>query len=380
MKRLNQAFSASDAQAIVDLVRQWESSPYATAPVGEEPRDRARRAPGQRAAGGGRPRAGAARRGPRLRPRGDDGARDGRGGERHRPAGRVARVVGGGAGGGAQAARGAAGGMSEFLDDGRAALEWVEAYLDRVGELPVLAQVEPGDIRARLPASPPEQGEPFSAVLRDLDEVLLPGMTHWQHPRFFAYFADSRLAPGDPRRDARRRAQPGRVPVAHVAGLDRARGPGVRLGRAAARPAGGLARPHRGRGLDLDDGRDDRRAPRDGAQRRGRLRARALGARQGRAHARDGAAQGARRRRVPDARRRPRPLRRRDRRADGRDDLDRVGRPGGARSRTCASRPARGCTSTPPTRAARWCARSTAGRSRASSAPTRSSSTRTSGC
>ena len=62
-------------------------------------------------------------------------------------------------------------------------------YLERVGELPVLAQVEPGEIRARLPASPPEQAEPFEAVLRDLDEILLPGVTHWQHPRFFAYFA-----------------------------------------------------------------------------------------------------------------------------------------------------------------------------------------------
>ena len=61
--------------------------------------------------------------------------------------------------------------MSDFREDGRAAVDWVADYLDRVGELPVLAQVEPGDIRARLPASPPEQGEPFAAVLQDLDEV-----------------------------------------------------------------------------------------------------------------------------------------------------------------------------------------------------------------
>ncbi len=83
----------------------------------------------------------------------------------------------------------------QFLDDGRAALEWVADYLDGVGELPVLAQVEPGDIRARLPAAPPEEAEPFSAVLRDLDEVLMPGVTHWQHPRFFAYFAASASRP-----------------------------------------------------------------------------------------------------------------------------------------------------------------------------------------
>ena len=74
-------------------------------------------------------------------------------------------------------------------DAGRRAVDWAADYLERVGELPVLAQVEPGEIRARLPASPPEEAEPFAAVLRDLDEVLLPGVTHWQHPRFFAYFA-----------------------------------------------------------------------------------------------------------------------------------------------------------------------------------------------
>ena len=74
-------------------------------------------------------------------------------------------------------------------EDGAAAVDWVARYLERVPELPVLAQVEPGEIRSRLPESPPEEGEPFDAVLRDLDEVLMPGITNWQHPRFFAYFA-----------------------------------------------------------------------------------------------------------------------------------------------------------------------------------------------
>jgi aromatic-L-amino-acid decarboxylase len=59
----------------------------------------------------------------------------------------------------------------------------------------VLAQVKPGEIRKRLPKSPPDEPEPFSAVLRDLDEVLLPGITHWQHPRYFAYFATSSSEP-----------------------------------------------------------------------------------------------------------------------------------------------------------------------------------------
>jgi aromatic-L-amino-acid decarboxylase len=83
-----------------------------------------------------------------------------------------------------------------FREDGHAAIDWVADYLERVDELPVLAQVEPGDVRSSLPPSPPEQGEPFANVLRDLDEVLMPGMTHWQHPRFFAWFAVSASDPG----------------------------------------------------------------------------------------------------------------------------------------------------------------------------------------
>ncbi|MDQ2968823.1 MAG: aminotransferase class V-fold PLP-dependent enzyme [Actinomycetota bacterium] len=83
-----------------------------------------------------------------------------------------------------------------FREDGAAALEWAAQYLERVGDFPVLAQVAPGDIRSRLPATPPERGEPFADVLRDLDEILLPGTTHWQSPRFFAYFANSAAEPG----------------------------------------------------------------------------------------------------------------------------------------------------------------------------------------
>ncbi|MFL5823000.1 MAG: pyridoxal phosphate-dependent decarboxylase family protein [Solirubrobacteraceae bacterium] len=83
----------------------------------------------------------------------------------------------------------------DLRTDGAAALQWAAAYLDRVGELPVLAQVKPGEIRSRLPSSPPEEPEPFTDVLRDLDEVLLPGITHWQHPRYFAYFAISAAEP-----------------------------------------------------------------------------------------------------------------------------------------------------------------------------------------
>jgi aromatic-L-amino-acid/L-tryptophan decarboxylase len=85
--------------------------------------------------------------------------------------------------------------VTDLRTDGAAALEWAARYLERVGELPVLAQVQPGEIRAGLPASAPDEPEPFSAILRDLDEVLMPGVTHWQHPRYFAYFATSSSQP-----------------------------------------------------------------------------------------------------------------------------------------------------------------------------------------
>jgi aromatic-L-amino-acid/L-tryptophan decarboxylase len=84
----------------------------------------------------------------------------------------------------------------DFRRDGVAAVEWVARYLDGVRELPVLPDVEPGAVRARLPASPPERGEPFEAILRDLDDVIVPATTHWNHPRFFGYFAISGSEPG----------------------------------------------------------------------------------------------------------------------------------------------------------------------------------------
>jgi aromatic-L-amino-acid decarboxylase len=83
-----------------------------------------------------------------------------------------------------------------FRDDLELAADWVDDYLRRVGELPVAAQITPGKVRARLPESAPEQGESFEAMLRDLDEVILPGLTHWNHPRFFAWFANTGSEPG----------------------------------------------------------------------------------------------------------------------------------------------------------------------------------------
>jgi aromatic-L-amino-acid decarboxylase len=86
--------------------------------------------------------------------------------------------------------------VSGFRADGEAALEWVADYLERVGELPVAAKVSPGEVRSKLSPSPPERGEPFEELLRDLDEAILPGITHWNHPRFFGYFANTGSEPG----------------------------------------------------------------------------------------------------------------------------------------------------------------------------------------
>jgi aromatic-L-amino-acid/L-tryptophan decarboxylase len=83
-----------------------------------------------------------------------------------------------------------------FREDGHLAVDWAADYLERIGALPVLAQVKPGELTAKLPAAPPEQGEPFADVLRDLDELILPALTNWQHPRFFAYFAVTASDPG----------------------------------------------------------------------------------------------------------------------------------------------------------------------------------------
>ncbi|MEX2102802.1 MAG: aminotransferase class V-fold PLP-dependent enzyme, partial [Gaiellaceae bacterium] len=86
--------------------------------------------------------------------------------------------------------------MSDFRGDGAAALEWVANNLERVDGLPVASKVAPGEVRAQLPSAPPDQGEPFTAVLRDLDEIVLPGLIHWNHPRFLGYFATSGSEPG----------------------------------------------------------------------------------------------------------------------------------------------------------------------------------------
>ncbi|HZE68057.1 MAG TPA: pyridoxal-dependent decarboxylase [Pyrinomonadaceae bacterium] len=84
----------------------------------------------------------------------------------------------------------------EFRRFGHELIDWISNYFEHVEELPVLSQIEPGDLKAQLPASPPEKGESMEAIIADLDRVIVPALTHWSHPSFFAYFATSTSAPG----------------------------------------------------------------------------------------------------------------------------------------------------------------------------------------
>ena len=83
----------------------------------------------------------------------------------------------------------------DFLAHGRHILEWIEGYLGSSERYPVLARVRPGDVRASFPSSPPREGESFEDILRDFEERVVPGLTHWNHPGFLAYFSSSTRAP-----------------------------------------------------------------------------------------------------------------------------------------------------------------------------------------
>lgn len=84
----------------------------------------------------------------------------------------------------------------EFRRFGHELIDWISDYFNRIEDLPVLAQIEPGDLKAKLPAAPPEKGEPMARIIADVDRLIVPALTHWSHPSFFAYFATSTSAPG----------------------------------------------------------------------------------------------------------------------------------------------------------------------------------------
>ena len=83
----------------------------------------------------------------------------------------------------------------EFRRQGHAMVDWLADYYSRVETFPVLARVQPGEIRAKLPRHPPQQGEPFERVFADVERIILPGITHWQSPNFYAYFPTSTSGP-----------------------------------------------------------------------------------------------------------------------------------------------------------------------------------------
>ena len=76
----------------------------------------------------------------------------------------------------------------DFRRHGKALIDWIADYYEQIETYPVLSQAAPGSIRAALPEGPPQEGEPFAAMLADVERAILPGITHWQSPNFFAYF------------------------------------------------------------------------------------------------------------------------------------------------------------------------------------------------
>src|SRR6266498_3942802 len=84
----------------------------------------------------------------------------------------------------------------EFRRFGHELIDWISDYFENIEDLPVLSQIQPGDLKAQLPSSPPAQGESMEQIISDLDRLVLPAITHWSHPSFFAYFATSTSAPG----------------------------------------------------------------------------------------------------------------------------------------------------------------------------------------
>src|SRR5579872_3597269 len=83
----------------------------------------------------------------------------------------------------------------EFRQVGHQLIDWIAYYRARIADLPVMSQVQPGEVKAQLPGRPPEASESFDDIFRDLDTIIVPGLSLWQHPNFYGYFpANSTLA------------------------------------------------------------------------------------------------------------------------------------------------------------------------------------------
>jgi aromatic-L-amino-acid/L-tryptophan decarboxylase len=84
---------------------------------------------------------------------------------------------------------------SQFREEGKKIIDWIADYYEHIEKYPVLSQVKPGEIKDKLPENPPQKGESFDAMMRDLDEIIIPGITHWQSPNFYAYFPSNTSFP-----------------------------------------------------------------------------------------------------------------------------------------------------------------------------------------
>ena len=86
--------------------------------------------------------------------------------------------------------------QEEFKKIGYELIDWIAEYFTNVEKLPVLPNIKPGDIKNKLPKSPPELSESFEKIISDVDNIILPGVTHWNHPNFMAYFNSTSSGPG----------------------------------------------------------------------------------------------------------------------------------------------------------------------------------------
>ncbi|MEE2877275.1 MAG: pyridoxal-dependent decarboxylase [Candidatus Neomarinimicrobiota bacterium] len=83
----------------------------------------------------------------------------------------------------------------QFRKAGKDVIDWIADYYEQIGEFPVMSQVEAGEVRSKLPTHPPLDGEPFDAMMKDVEEIVLPGISHWQSPNFYGFFPANASGP-----------------------------------------------------------------------------------------------------------------------------------------------------------------------------------------